>query len=288
LKLTDTHCHLDLRNFDDDRHEVLQRARAGGVSRFLVPALNIESSRSVVGLALSHADVFASIGLHPTEAGRWERGDVSQLRELATSNRQAGDVSDSGIRATKIVALGEIGLDYYWDGAPARAQHNVLREQLALAEDLGLPVIIHARERGDAEEGPCSADLLAILSDWTTGLKHRGAEMANRAGVWHSFSGSLAVAQAAIELGFYLGVTGPITYGNATSRRGVIAALPVERMLIETDSPYMAPAPQRGRRNEPAFVRHIADKIAEIHMTTAEKIAASTAFNASALFGWGG
>jgi TatD DNase family protein len=144
-------------------------------------------------------------------------------------------------------------------------------------------VILHCREQGDAEGGPCAEDLLSILSDWS---RERSA-MSWNPGVLHSFSGSLADARSAIEMGFCIGVTGPITYKNADSRRQTVAALPLEHLLIETDAPYLAPQPHRGKRNEPAYVAHIADKIAAILSISLQEVVAVTAQNAARLFSWG-
>lgn len=272
MTLTDTHCHLDFEKFDPDRSAVLERAARAGVERILIPGIHLTSSRAAVKLAESHPMLFAAVGIHPTEAGAFSVDTLKGLRELAAS--------------PKVVAVGEIGLDYYWDAAPHDLQQRVLRAQLDLAAELGLPVVIHLREKGDAPEGPCAADLLNMLEKWVAGLRSRNEPLAERPGVLHSFSGSLATARQAIRLGFYIGVTGPVTYPKAIARRALVAALPLDRLLIETDSPFLAPVPQRGRRNEPAFVRHIADKIAEIQSCSAEEVAAQTTANAMRLFRW--
>ncbi len=279
VTLTDTHCHLDFRAFDPDRPAVLERAAQAGVERILIPGLTPTSSRAAVRLAESHPMLFAAVGVHPTEASKVEsqtsdfrRPTLDNLRELA--------------RSPKVVAIGEIGLDYYWDAAPHDLQQRVLREQLDLAADLGLPVVIHLREKGDAADGPCAQDLLNILQDWVARLEREASPLVGRAGVLHSFAGSLETARRAVELGFFIGVTGPVTYKNAIARREVAASLPLERLLIETDAPFLTPVPRRGQRNEPAYVRHIADKIAEIHQRTAEEIAALTTANANRLFCW--
>ena len=187
---------------------------------------------------------------------------------------------------SKVVAIGEIGLDYYWDSAPHDLQKNVLREQLDLAAELGLPVILHMREARDAPHGNCAADLLQILEEWVAGLRSGKSPLAERPGVLHSFSGSLETARAAMQLGFYIGVTGPVTFENARSRQEIVAALPLERLLIETDAPFQAPHPYRGKRNEPAYVRLIADKIALLHSCSLEEVAAVTSENAGRLFAW--
>lgn len=284
MNLTDTHCHLDFGQFDIDRPEVLQRAWDTGLTRILVPGLNLASSISTVKLAESHPNLFAAIGVHPTEALTWETETKDALRALA---RPHPSPAGRGARGEgKIVAIGEIGLDYYWDAAPRAVQQRVLKEQLNLAGELGLPVVLHLREAGDAPQGECAWDLLNILEDWVNRLQRSQNPLAERPGVLHSFSGNLATATKALQLNFHIGITGPVTYKNAESKRQLVKALPLDRILIETDAPYLAPLPQRGRRNEPAFVRHIADKIAEIHSKNTEEIAALTTANAARLFAW--
>lgn len=273
MTLTDTHCHLDFHKFDPDRSAVLERAAQAGVERILVPGLTPTSSLSAVELAESHPMLYAAIGVHPTEAETWDEASADELRRLA--------------RHPKAKAIGEIGLDYYWDAVPHDLQQRVLREQLDLAAELGLPVVIHLREKGDAAEGPCAADLMHILKEWVAGLRSRNEPLAERPGVLHSFSGSLEVAQQAIRLGFYIGVTGPVTYPNAQAKREVIKLLPLERLLIETDAPFLPPASKRGKRNEPAFVLEIADKIAQLHSRSLEEVADITSMNATQLFSWG-
>jgi len=268
--LTDTHCHLDLDKFDYDRDEVIQRAIAAGLTRILIPALSLDSSRRAVKLADSHPMLFTAIGVHPNDALTWNEGTRAELRDLAETS-------------TKIVAIGEIGLDHYWDEAPQDVQQGILKEQLALADELDLPAVIHMREKGDAEQGACASTLMKVLEEWANHA--RSGKTAK--GVLHSFSGSLETAQRAVELGFYIGVTGPVTYKNADRKRQVIASLPLDRLLIETDAPFLAPIPHRGKRNEPAFVSHIADKIAEIHSHTPQEVAMITTHNAARLFSWG-
>jgi TatD DNase family protein len=284
MELTDTHCHLDLEQFDADRETVLERAAAAGVTRMLVPGLDMESSRGAVELALSDSKVFAAVGVHPNEAGKWEDGTAEDLKALAIPRPNP---SPRG-RGAKVVAIGEIGLDYYWKAAPRGVQQRVLREQLNLAKELSLPVVVHMREENDAADGDCSRDLLKILEQWVASLSAALDPLVERPGVLHSFSGSLDPAERAIELGFCIGVTGPITFKNADARRRIVRQLPLSKLLIETDAPYLAPMPHRGKRNEPAFVRYIADKIAEVHGITPEEAAAVTSGNAERLFGWAG
>ena len=272
--LTDTHCHLDLEHFDTDRDAVIQRAINTGVRHILIPSLTGTSSRVAVKLAESNPMLYAAVGVHPNEAETWDGQTISSLKELAA-------------QSLKVVAIGEIGLDYYWNKSPREEQISILKEQLNLAAELELPVVIHSREKEDAEHGPCAEDLIKILEEWVSGLRSRNEALAQKPGVLHSFSGSIESAKRAIELGFYIGVTGPITYKNAEKKRQVIVNLPLERLLIETDAPYLTPEPYRGKRNEPAFVIHIADKIAEIKSRTPQEVAAATTENAARLLSWG-
>lgn len=279
MNLTDTHCHLDLDRFDSDREAVLERAAQAGVTHILIPGLNVDSSRTVIRLAKSHAMLHAAIGVHPTEAMSWNQETRIELKALA-----CGKSGTSG--ASKVLAIGEIGLDYYWDSAPQDMQRDVLRKQLDLSAELGLPVILHMREAGDAAQGACALDLLQILEEWCARLRSGKNLLADRPGVLHSFSGSLETAQAAMHLGFYIGVTGPVTFNNAARLQAIVAALPLERILLETDAPFQSPHPNRGKRNEPAFVRLTADKIALLHDCSFEKVAATTSENAGRLFAW--
>ena len=267
--LTDTHCHLDSEAFDADRQAVIQRALDAGVERMLVPALDVRSSHRCIELASDFPALFAAVGIHPTEVERADPADIGTLQQLAKHPR--------------VAAIGEIGLDYYWVKDPAQQsrQREMLRRQLVLAEELGKPVVIHARERDDAEHGPCMDDLLSILAEWV-----RTLSPSHSRGVLHSFSSNLHAARHAIDLGFYIGVTGPITYKNATARREVIASVPLERLLIETDAPYLAPDPHRGKRNEPAYVAHIADKIAATQSHSPQIVADVTGKNAAQIFSW--
>ena len=275
--LTDTHCHLDFNKFNEDRDAVIQRALAAGVERILIPSLELESSKAVIELAKSHPNIFAAVGFHPTDLDKWEDTSIKDLYHLITE-------------ADKIVAIGEIGLDYYWVKDPEKQaqQREVLQQQLKLAQEANLPVIIHMREENDIWHGQASIDLLEIIIAWQNELQVKNHPLSEKPGVLHSYNGNLETAQKAIAHNFYIGVTGPVTYKNAEEKRQIIRQLPLERLLIETDSPFLAPVPHRGKRNEPAFVAHIADKIAEIHMTTLEQVAEITNYNAKNLFGWGG
>ncbi len=285
MTLVDTHCHLDLDQFDSDREAVLERAAQAGLDRILVPGLNLTSSRAAVKLAGSHPMLYAAVGIHPTEALTWGEETRDELKELASGS--SGTFGTSGtFNPSKVAAIGEIGLDYYWDSAPHDIQKDVLSKQLALATETGLPVILHMRESRDVPGENCAADLLKLLEQWVQGLRSERDPLAARPGVLHSFSGTLETAQAALSLGFYIGVTGSVTYKNAGKRQEIVSALPLERILLETDAPFQAPQPYRGKRNEPAYIRLIADKIALLHSCSLELVAEVTEANARRLFAW--
>jgi TatD DNase family protein len=272
--LTDTHCHLDFNTFDEDRQVVLQRAEEAGLTRILVPALDLASSLSALKLAESHPHIYAAVGFHPTDLDKFSEKAFEEVQQLAHHPR--------------VVAVGEIGIDYYWVTIhEERAfQLEVLRRQLTWAASINKPVVIHMREEADAWIGQASVDLLRILSEWHTELQTQRHPLAERPGVLHSFNGNLETAQKAIAMNFFIGVTGPVTYKNADEKRNIIKQLPMTQLLIETDAPFLTPVPHRGKRNEPAFVIYIADKIAEIHGTTREQVAEITARNAAHLFRW--
>jgi TatD DNase family protein len=273
--LTDTHCHLDMDRFDADRGSVIERAVHAGVNRILVPSLDAVSAARITTLVGQHSSLFAAVGIHPTAVDPVWQTHIGELQHLAG--------------AWKVVAIGEIGLDYYWvqDVPQRELQRDALRGQLDLAEECGLPVILHLREQNDAPDGPCAADLLRLLDEWVSGLRSRDSLLAKRPGVLHSFSGSLDTANAAIRLGFCLGITGPITYASAERRRELVRQLPLENLLIETDAPFLPPEPHRGRRNEPAYVASIADRIAAVQSRTPSDVASTTSRNAARLFAWG-
>jgi len=296
--LTDTHSHLDFNKFDGDRVEVIQRALDAGVGRILIPGLDLESSKAAIELANLYPNIFAAVGFHPTDLDKWDDSSIENLRSLILDSGsllpKTQEHTLTGTRGpalqNKILAIGEIGLDYYWvkEADKQAIQRRILKQQLQLAQDVSKPVIIHMREENDTWFGQASIDLLNILNEWHQELTAQNHPLKEKPGVLHSFNGNLETAQKAIALNFYFGVTGPVTYKNAEEKRQVIRQLPLERLLIETDAPFLTPVPHRGKRNEPAFVAHIADKIAEIHNTTREQIAEITSANANRLFGWGG
>ena len=249
MTLFDTHAHYDDEAFDADRDAVL--AAFDGL--VIDPGCTLASSQAAVDLAARHTHVYAAVGIHPENCGDFVPEHMDALRQLA--------------REPKVVAIGEIGLDYYWEQNPPREwQQEVFRAQLALAQELGLPVIVHDRD--------AHADCLAIVK-----------EFPQVRGVFHCFSGSVEIAQELIKRGWYLGFDGPLTYKNAKKTVEVAKIVPLDRVLLETDSPYMAPVPVRGTRNDSRNVSHIAAKFAEIRGMSTDEIIALTNENGRRFFG---
>jgi TatD DNase family protein len=262
MTLVDTHCHLDFDSFDADRTDVIARAVAMGVSRMLNPSVDLENSANVIQLAETFGPVNAAVGVHPNDCQEWNSDTVTKLKELA-QNR-------------KVVAVGEIGLDYYWKKAPKDLQISVFQAQLELAAELGLPVIVHNREAGE--------DALDILLKWQASLEEMNSPLASRPGVLHSFSGDRQMADKAVAASFFIGLTGPLTFKNAKSLQEIATGLPLENLLIETDSPFLSPHPERGQRNEPAKVKLVAEKLAELKGLAYTEVETATTFNAERLF----
>ena len=250
--LFDTHAHYDDEAFDADRDALLTALPDCGVGLVIDPGCDLTSSRRAVELAAAYPHVYAAVGIHPENCGGCTDDDLAALRPLA--------------QQPKVVAIGELGLDYYWEENPPREfQQQVFRRQLALARELQLPVIVHDRE--------APADTLSIVR-----------EFPDVTGVFHCFSGSPEMAQELLKLGWYLGFDGPVTYKNARRAPEVAAVTPLDRMLIETDSPYMTPVPYRGKRNDSGYVRLVAEKLAEWKGVAPEEMARLTTENGKRLF----
>jgi len=264
FKLVDTHCHLDFNLFDNDREAVIERARDACVVRILNPGVDLETSGRAVWLAQVFTEVYAAVGVHPNHALSWNDGSPDALRELS--------------HHPKVVAIGEIGLDYYHDDAPHNVQQRIFQEQLSFAKAAGLPVIIHNRQATD--------DILDMLNSWCSDLAACGSHLVSRPGVLHSFSADVHAAEKAMELNFYLGITGPVTFKNARILQQVVEATPLASLLIETDAPFLTPHPHRGERNEPAHVRWVADKISEIRNLSVEIVSDEIMSNSAKLFNW--
>ena len=248
----DTHAHYDDKAFDADRDELLAALPSKGVGLVIDPGCDIVSSVSALRIAESYPHVYAAVGLHPEELDRHGPDALERLRVLAMHE--------------KCVAIGEIGLDYYWDDSRREEQKSVFRAQLALSVELGLPVIVHDRE--------AHADCLEIC-----------AEYPSARGVFHCYSGSAETARILLARGWYLGFDGPVTYKNAKKTLEVLEITPLDRILIETDSPYLSPVPMRGTRNDSGNLPYIANRIAEIKGLEPEEIEAATWENGRRLFG---
>lgn len=254
MLLFDTHAHLNDEDFDADREEVIERARSAGVALIVNVGYDLNSSRESIKLAGRYDLIYAAVGIHPHGAARAAQGYLEDLAELAG--------------CPKVVALGEMGLDYYRDLSPRPAQQKVFREQLALARQLKMPVIIHDRD--------AHGDLLDIL-------KKDGPGEAG--GVLHCYSGSWEMARQCLSMGFYISIAGPVTFQNAPKLKDVAARVPADRLLVETDAPYLAPAPHRGGRNEPSHVRYTALEIARLKGIEPEELALTCMENGKRIFG---
>lgn len=259
--LADTHCHLTLPHFDQDRQQVLTRANEEGVNRILVPGLDLASSRRAVELSQRYPEIYAAVGIHPHNAKDWNHSTKQELRELA--------------RSLKVVAVGEIGLDYYRDLSPREIQRSAFQDQLDLALEMELPVVIHNRSAVN--------DLMSCIEIWSARLPDT---LKSGSGVLHANSADLENTRKVIEAGFYIGVAGPITYQKAEVLRRITAELPLERVLLETDAPYLTPHPKRGKRNEPSYLQLIAQQCATLFEVSVNTISATTSQNATDLFSW--
>lgn len=257
--LIDTHCHINFDSYDEDRDAVIARAAEAGVKQIINPAVDLETSRAAVELAAQYPGVYAAVGVHPNSSADFDEAWIGEITALAAQK--------------KVVAIGEIGLDYHWDKSPKEKQFQAFEAQLAEAARLELPVIIHNREASD--------DVIAILEGWTQDLP---PSLQDRPGVLHSFSAPPEIAERAIEIGFYLGFTGPITYKNADQLRRIAARIPLDRILVETDGPFLTPIPHRGKRNEPMYIPLIVERLAALRNISVEAMGAATTENAIRLF----
>lgn len=252
IRLIDTHTHLASEQFDADRTETLARAAAAGVARMVEIGYDLTSSRAALALAEAHPQIFAVVGIQPNYIHEAPEGWLDAIRALADH--------------PKVVGIGEIGLDYYLMKAPPDAQERFFRAQLDLARQLGLPVVIHSRDAQD--------DTVRILADAARG----------QPGIMHSFSGGWEYAAACLEVGFMLSLSGPLTFAKATELHEVARRAPLDMLLTETDSPYLSPHPQRGRRNEPARVRLVAERLAALRDLPLETVAEQVWANAERIF----
>lgn len=254
--LIDSHAHLEMKDFDKDRNRVIARAVEAGVRHIITVATTIPDGHKALDIAQKNESVFLSIGIHPHEAKDIREGDYAELRSLS--------------KEKKVVAFGEIGLDFYRNHSPRQVQLARFRELLRLGKDLQLPIILHDR---DAHE-----EILKILKEERNGRWR---------GVFHCFSGDVPLAKKVIQMGFFISIPGTVTFSKATTQQEVVRCIPLEKILLETDCPYLAPEPYRGKRNEPAFIRNTAEKVASLKSLSFEDVCRITSLNARALFGIG-
>ncbi|MDH6599248.1 TatD family hydrolase [Bacillus aerius] len=251
--LFDTHAHLNAEQYNEDLEQVIERAKSEKVEKIVVVGFDRPTITRAMELIEAYDFMYAAIGWHPVDAIDMTDEDLAWIKELSQHE--------------KVVAIGEMGLDYYWDKSPKDVQKEVFRRQIALAKEVNLPIIIHNR---DATE------------DVVTILKEEGA--AEVGGIMHCFTGSLEIAKACMEMNFYISFGGPVTFKNAKKPKEVVKDIPSGRLLIETDCPYLTPAPFRGKRNEPSYVKYIAEQIAELREISFEELAALTTENAKKVF----
>ena len=268
--LADTHCHLNFKSFRGNLGTVIHNAQRYGITRIMNPGIDIETSREAVELASRYDEVYAAVGVHPNSAYGWYEEASAELVELA--------------QHPKVVAIGEIGLDYYRDRTPRDIQISVFQSQLEVAERLQLPVVIHSRN-SSMEDFRAINDILSIITDWVNSLA-KDTSLSMAPGVLHSFSSPLSAAVDAVKNNFLIGITGPVTFNNADSLCDVVKSIELENILIETDAPFLTPHPYRGKRNEPANVRFVAEKIADLRGETLDNVASITYKNSERLFNW--
>lgn len=252
--LFDTHVHLNVKQFDEDREEVIKRAKEAGVTHMVIVGFDHETIPRAIELAEENDNFYAAVGWHPVDAIDFTEKELAWLEELAAH--------------PKVVALGEMGLDYHWDKSPKAIQKEVFRKQIQLARKVKLPIIIHNRE--------ATEDIMTILQE---------ENASDTGGIMHCYNDSAAYVPAFIAMNFYISLGGPVTFKNATLPKDVAKMVPADRLLIETDCPFLAPHPKRGKRNEPAYVALIAEKIAELRDVSVEEIKNVTKENACRLFG---
>jgi len=250
----DTHAHLDDRQFREDQDQVIARAREAGLELIVNVGYNVASARRTVQLANKYDFIYGTVGMHPHDAKELDGAGLQELKKMAAH--------------PKIVAIGEIGLDYHYNHSPRDVQQRVFRRMIDLAREIKLPIVIHDREAHE--------DIFRILEE------EKAEEVG---GVFHCYSGSWPLAKKAVEMGFYISIAGPVTFHNAKKTVEVVKEIPLEHLLIETDCPYLAPVPYRGKRNEPAYVVKVAEMLAQIKGLPLEQVAKTTTENGKRAFG---
>lgn len=247
--LIDTHAHLDMY---EDWNAVIENAKANGVKKIIIPAVETEYFQKILDIANSYEDVYCMLGIFPTEAKNWHDDILDEIRTLSKNE--------------KVVAIGEIGLDYYWDKSFVEAQKDIFIKQIKLANELGLPIEIHDRE--------AHKDCFDILKEY-----NNGSDV-----VFHCFSGSVEFAKECIKQGWYVALGGVVTFKNAVKTKEVAKEIPLEMLMLETDSPYLTPVPYRGKENQPAYVKYVAEEIAKLRGCSVEEVVSVTTANAEKVF----
>jgi TatD DNase family protein len=253
---TDTHTHLFYPNFEGEVDKIIDRAKQAGVDYMIVPGTDLVTSSKAIELAEKYDSIYAAVGIHPHDSKDWNESNVVKLEELAKNK--------------KVVAIGEIGLDYYYDFSPREIQIKAFEDQIDLALKLNLPIIVHNREANN--------DIMKLARKFKdSGLRAQ----------YHCFAGTIADARELVEMHHFISFPGIVTFKNAEGVRKVLSRIAIENLLLETDSPFMTPVPHRGERNEPAYIKFVAEKIAEVHQLTLENVGRATSYNAYKLFGIG-
>ncbi len=254
MKFFDSHAHINLPHYDNDRDQVIEKIFSEGIERIVIPGVDKETIESALKLSEKYPNnISCGVGYHPQDGVKWEENSYEMLREYAKSK--------------SVVAIGEIGLDYYWDTTPKEKQHEIFKLQIDLAKKLKLPLIIHTRDS---------------LEDTIQILEENNAQEVG--GVFHCFSGDTVFAERCIKLGFYISFAGNITFKNSQTLREVAQNIDMEHILIETDSPYLTPIPDRGKRNDPSYVKYVAKQISQLKNLPIEEVAEKTFANAKKLF----
>ncbi|MFC4355822.1 TatD family hydrolase [Chryseomicrobium palamuruense] len=254
MNFIDTHVHLNADQYDEDLAEVISRAREKGVQKMVVIGFDTKTIKRAIAIAEADPDIYAVVGWHPVDAVDCTEEDLTWIEELAKHD--------------KVVGIGETGLDYYWDKSPKHIQQEVFRKQIRLAQRVNLPLIIHNRD--------ATGDVIRILEEEEAHLT---------GGIMHCFGGSVETARRAIDMNFMISLGGPVTFKNAKTPKEVAKEIPLEHLLIETDAPYLAPHPFRGKRNEPSYVPLVAEEIARLKELSVEEVAEVTTENAEKFFG---
>jgi len=257
--LFDTHAHLNDKKFDDDLEEVVSRAFAGNMNKILVASYDMESTKKALDISRKYDSIYCSVGIHPHQATAYNESAEIELDKIISENK------------SKVVAIGETGLDFHYDFSPRDIQIEVFKKHIELAANHNLPLIIHDRKAHD--------ECLQIVTKY-----FKDGLLPEKRGVFHCFSGDANLALKLVDLGFYISIAGPVTFKNSKHAKEVVKSIPIERLLVETDCPYLSPEPFRGKRNEPAYVKYVAIKISEILDIPVEEIEKITFQNACELF----